>query len=81
MHSKEYEKVLKTISHPLKEGAHFDQGLGGVAGFFENMRVNTQVRYLILTNVESPRCLTSLGYDQFKCGNGKNSQRFSPTYS
>lgn len=42
-HSKEYEKVLKTISHPLREGHHFDQGLGGVAGFFENMRVNTQV--------------------------------------
>lgn len=44
-HAKEYEKVLKTISHPLREGAHFDQGLGGVAGFFENMRVNTQVRF------------------------------------
>lgn len=42
-HSHEYEKVLKTISHPLKEGKHFDQGLGGVAGFLENMRVNTQV--------------------------------------
>ncbi|KAK1051329.1 hypothetical protein LTR74_016837 [Friedmanniomyces endolithicus] len=29
---KEYEKVLKTVSHPLKEGHHFDQSLGGVAG-------------------------------------------------
>lgn len=42
-HAKEYEKVLKSISQPLKEGRHFDQGLGGVAGLFENMRVNTQV--------------------------------------
>ena len=41
--AKEYEKVLKTVSQPVKEGRHFDQGLGGVAGFFENMRVNTQV--------------------------------------
>lgn len=43
-HAKEYERVLKTISSPLKEGAHFDQTLGGVAGLFENMRSNTQVR-------------------------------------
>jgi len=40
--SKEYEKVLKTISNPLKEGHHFDQSLGGIAGMFENMRINTQ---------------------------------------
>ena len=44
VHSKEYEKILKTISQPLREGAHFDQSLGGVAGLFENMRSNTQVR-------------------------------------
>lgn len=41
-HAKEYEKVLKTINSPLKEGHHFDQSLGGVAGLFENMRSNTQ---------------------------------------
>lgn len=41
-HSKEYEKVLKTISKPLREGHHFDQQLGGVAGFYENLRQNTQ---------------------------------------
>lgn len=41
-HSKEYEKVLKTISKPLREGHHFDQNLGGVAGFYENLRQNTQ---------------------------------------
>ncbi|KAI1504706.1 PH domain-containing protein, partial [Biscogniauxia marginata] len=53
--SKDYEKVLKTISHPLREGLHFDQGLGGVAGFFENMRVNTQA--LITSNVETEKTL------------------------
>ncbi|KAI4152421.1 MAG: hypothetical protein LQ340_002916 [Diploschistes diacapsis] len=42
--SKEYSRVLKSISDPLKEGHHFDQALGGVAGLFENMRANTQVR-------------------------------------
>jgi len=41
-HAKEYEKVLKTIANPLREGHHFDQSLGGVAGLFENMRANTQ---------------------------------------
>ncbi|GAP91272.1 putative ph domain-containing protein [Rosellinia necatrix] len=55
VHSKEYEKVLKTISHPLREGHHFDQGLGGVAGFFENMRVNTQA--LVNSNTETEKTL------------------------
>ncbi|KAK6003257.1 hypothetical protein QM012_001102 [Aureobasidium pullulans] len=41
-HAKEYEKVLKTVSHPLKEGHHFDQNLGGVAGMFDTIRSNTQ---------------------------------------
>ncbi|KAI1806266.1 hypothetical protein F4811DRAFT_560529 [Daldinia bambusicola] len=54
-HAKEYEKVLKTISHPLREGAHFAQGLGGVAGFFENMRVNTQA--MINSNAETEKTL------------------------
>ncbi|TGJ88421.1 hypothetical protein E0Z10_g363 [Xylaria hypoxylon] len=55
LHAKEYEKVLKTISHPLKEGHHFDQGLGGVAGFFENVRVNTQA--LVNSNTETEKTL------------------------
>jgi hypothetical protein len=41
-HHKEYERVLKTVSNPLKEGHHFDQTLGGVAGLFDNIRSNTQ---------------------------------------
>jgi hypothetical protein len=53
--AKEYEKVLKVISHPLKEGHHFDQNLGGVAGFFENMRQNTQG--LINTNLETEKSI------------------------
>ncbi|CAZ83309.1 unnamed protein product [Tuber melanosporum] len=40
--AKEYEKVLKTVSEPLKEGHHFAQDIGGVASFFENVRTNTQ---------------------------------------
>ena len=42
--SKDYEKILKTVNNPLKEGEHFDQQLGGVAGMFDNIRTNTQVR-------------------------------------
>ena len=42
-HSKDYGKVLRSISDPLREGHHFDQALGGIAGLFENMRTNTQV--------------------------------------
>ncbi|KAL1589814.1 hypothetical protein WHR41_01571 [Cladosporium halotolerans] len=41
-HQKEYERVLKTVSNPLKEGHHFDQTLGGIAGLFDNIRSNTQ---------------------------------------
>ncbi|KAL4992374.1 hypothetical protein BDW68DRAFT_78004 [Aspergillus falconensis] len=40
--SKDYEKVLKTVNEPLKEGHHFSQSAGGVASFFENIRANTQ---------------------------------------
>lgn len=40
--AKDYNKVLKTVSSPLKEGHHFDQNLGGVAGLFDNVRSNTQ---------------------------------------
>ena len=35
------------MSHPLKEGHHFDQSLGGIAGMFENIRSNTQVRNFV----------------------------------
>ena len=37
-----YANLVKTVSHPLKEGQHFDQSLGGIAGLFENIRSNTQ---------------------------------------
>lgn len=40
--AKEYEKVLKTVNNPLKEGHHFHQQNGGIAGMFENIRSNTQ---------------------------------------
>ncbi|RYP12055.1 hypothetical protein DL767_011493 [Monosporascus sp. MG133] len=54
-HSKEYEKVLKTISQPLREGSHFDQSLGGIAGLFENMRSNTQ--QMVNSNLETEKTL------------------------
>ncbi|EGY14392.1 PH domain-containing protein [Verticillium dahliae VdLs.17] len=53
--AKEYERALKTISNPLKEGHHFDQSLGGIAGYFENMRSNTQA--LINTNIETEKSI------------------------
>ncbi|EAW06592.1 PH domain protein [Aspergillus clavatus NRRL 1] len=40
--AKDYEKVLKTVSDPLREGHHFSQSEGGVAGWFDNIRTNTQ---------------------------------------
>ncbi|KAH8704985.1 PH domain protein [Talaromyces proteolyticus] len=40
--AKDYEKILKTVSNPLKEGHHFDQDLDGVVGLFENLRNNTR---------------------------------------
>lgn len=54
-HAKEYEKVLKTISNPLREGHHFDQNVGGIAGFFENMRANTQA--MINTSIETEKSI------------------------
>ncbi|KAF2716823.1 PH domain protein [Polychaeton citri CBS 116435] len=41
-HGKEYEKVLKTVNSPLKEGHHFTSELGGIASMFDNIRTNTQ---------------------------------------
>lgn len=50
----------QTISSPLREGHHFDQSLGGVAGFFENLRHNTQA--MSASNFETERALkTSVG--------------------
>ncbi|KAF3917793.1 hypothetical protein ABW20_dc0103867 [Dactylellina cionopaga] len=40
--SKDYDKVLKTVNEPLREGNHFAQANGGIASFFENIRANTQ---------------------------------------
>ncbi|KAI5849795.1 hypothetical protein BZA05DRAFT_419606 [Tricharina praecox] len=38
---KEYQKVLKSVDEPLREGHHFQQSVGGVASLFENIRANT----------------------------------------
>lgn len=42
--SKDEEKILKTLSNPLREGHHFDAAIGGVSGLFENLRANTQAK-------------------------------------
>jgi len=47
--------LQQTISQPLKEGHHFDQSLGGVAGFFENLRSNTQG--IINSNIETEKSI------------------------
>jgi len=44
--AKEYEKVLKTVSNPLKEGEHFDANPGGVVEMFDNIKTTTQVCFL-----------------------------------
>jgi hypothetical protein len=53
--AKEYEAALKSLSAPLKHAENFDQSLGGIAGFFENMRANTQA--LINTNAETEKSI------------------------
>ncbi|KAI2114565.1 hypothetical protein LOZ42_003672 [Ophidiomyces ophidiicola] len=40
--AKEFEKILKTVSEPLKEGHHFVQEKGGITGLFDSLRQNTQ---------------------------------------
>lgn len=45
--------LFQTVSSPLKEGHHFDQNLGGIAGLFENIRSNTQVRTIVVRRLAS----------------------------
>ncbi|KAJ5173152.1 hypothetical protein N7492_005745 [Penicillium capsulatum] len=40
--SKDHEKILKSVSDPLKESHHFSSSAGGVAGLVENLRNNSQ---------------------------------------
>ena len=50
--SKDQDKILKTLSAPLKEANHFDTALGGIAGLFENLRANTQAQSNMHTEME-----------------------------
>lgn len=77
-HAKEYEKVLKTVSHPLKEGHHFDQSLGGVAGMFDNIRSNTQVRRLDTMYILDSFSHQS-GHFQLSRRDGQGNQGLCPT--
>ncbi|KAL1297822.1 hypothetical protein AAFC00_006351 [Neodothiora populina] len=56
-HAKEYEKVLKTVNQPLKEGHQFDQNLGGIAAMFDNIRSNTQA----ISNIHTETAKTLKG--------------------
>lgn len=54
--AKDQEKILKTISNPLREAHHFDTALGGVAALFDNLRANTQAQSVLY--VETSKNLT-----------------------
>ncbi|PGH11065.1 hypothetical protein AJ79_05107 [Helicocarpus griseus UAMH5409] len=56
--SKEFEKVLKTVSEPLKEAHHFHSGKDGVAGLFDNLRANTQG--LVNLHLETEKSLKTI---------------------
>lgn len=51
--SKDSEKIMKALNNPLKEGHHFDQAVGGVAGLFENLRTNTQAQGQLYAETEN----------------------------
>ncbi|KAL7273570.1 hypothetical protein RUND412_003555 [Rhizina undulata] len=53
--AKEYEKVLKTVADPLRETHHFDQNVGGISSFFDNLRTNTQT--IATTHTETEKAL------------------------
>lgn len=50
--AKDQDKILKSLSHPLKEAHHFDSALGGISGVFENLRANTQSQSNLYTETE-----------------------------
>ena len=54
--AKDLEKVLKSVSSPLKENHHFDSSLGGISGLFENIRANIQNQNAL--HVETEKNLT-----------------------
>lgn len=78
-HYKEYEKVVKTVSQPVREAEHFDTSMGGVNEMFDVMRSSTQVccsprppRESGLTTGPEHRKLTSR--------DGKNAQIRGPSH-
>jgi hypothetical protein len=54
--AKDQEKILKTLSDPLKEAHHFDTAIGGIASLFDNLRANTQAQSQL--HVETSKSLT-----------------------
>lgn len=68
--------LIQTVSSPLKEGHHFDQSLGGIAGLFESIRSNTQVRTPKKVRQMSPLTV-SKGHCKLSSRDGEEPQRFS----
>lgn len=54
--AKDQEKILKTLSDPLKEAHHFDTAIGGISSLFDNLRANTQAQSQL--HVETSKNLT-----------------------
>ncbi|KIW41389.1 hypothetical protein, variant [Exophiala oligosperma] len=54
--AKDQEKILKTISSPLREAHHFDSALGGISSLFDNIRANTQAQTNLY--IETSKSLT-----------------------
>ena len=50
---KDQDKLLKSLSNPIKEQHHFDTALGGVTGLVENLRSNTQTQSNLYTETNS----------------------------
>ena len=72
--SKEYEKVLKAVISPLKEGHHFHQQSGGVAEMFDNIRSNTQCHFI---NFKYSICFIFMHPSKCLAKNGGNVFMFS----
>ncbi|KAL9085875.1 MAG: hypothetical protein Q9159_004481 [Coniocarpon cinnabarinum] len=57
-HHKEYEKAVKIVSQPLREGDHFESSLGGVNEMFDGIRGSTQ--NIANAHLETARTLKSV---------------------
>jgi len=73
--AKEYEKVGKTVSSPLKEGDHFEGNPGGVVEMFENFKTTTQVCSEEKVITHQLAYTSATDHRQQSCRNRKDHQR------